>query len=100
MAKRIGLAEAKAKFSALVDDVLHHAEHYLIERRGKPVAALVSVDELHRLEVSQPAAGRPAGALALVGAWHDVDDAEIDTLIADIRAERERDIGRPVGLEA
>lgn len=100
MTQRINLAEAKAKFSALVDGVLHDAQHYLIERRGRPVAALVSVDDLRRLEVSQPTAKRAAGALALVGAWEDVEDADIDAFVADIRAERERDTGRPVGLEA
>ena len=100
MAKSISLAEAKAKFSAIVDGVLHRTERYVIERRGRPVAALVSVEELERIEADRPVADRPAGALALVGAWEDVDDAEIDALIEDLRAERERDAGRPVRLDA
>ena len=45
-AKRISIAEAKARFSAMVDGVLHRGEHYLIERHGRGVAAMVSIDEL------------------------------------------------------
>ena len=41
----------------------------------------------------------PAGAIALVGAWGDIDDAEIDAFIAGIYAARSRDLGRPVRLE-
>lgn len=97
---RISLAEAKARFSAIVDGVLHHGEHYLIERHGRPVAALVSVAELDRLEELRPPAEHPAGAMALIGLWHDVPDEDIDALVADLRAARERDTGRPVELEA
>lgn len=38
------------------------------------------------------------GALALIGAWGDVSDAEIDKFIADVYAERDKDTGRPVDL--
>lgn len=98
-AKHVSLAEAKAKFSAIVDGVLHHGEHYLIERHGRGVAALVSVAELERLEQTRPPAEHPAGAMALVGLWHDVPDDEIDALVTDLRAVRDRDTGRPVELE-
>lgn len=97
-AKRIGIAEAKAKFAAMVDDVLHRGEHYLIERHGRGVAALVSVAELERLERVRPAAEQPTGAMALVGLWHDVPDDDIDALVADLRAARDRDTGRAVEL--
>ena len=99
-AKHISLAEAKAKFSAIVDGVLHRGEHYLIERHGRGVAALVSVAELERLEEMRPPAEHPAGAMALVGLWHDVSDDDIDAFITDLRAVRDRDTGRPVELEA
>jgi len=100
VAKHISLAEAKAKFSAVVDGVLHRQERYVIERHGKGVAALVSLQELGRLEAGTPSGERPAGALALVGAWQDVEDAEIDAFLADVRAARERDTGRKVRLKS
>ena len=99
-AKHISVAEAKAKFSAMIDGVLHRGEHYLIERHSRGVAALVSVDELKQLEQAVPAADSPAGAMALVGLWHDVPDDEIDALLAHIHTARDRDIGRSVELEA
>jgi prevent-host-death family protein len=97
MTKRIDLSTAKAQFSAVVDSVLHDAEPYLIERRGKPVAALVSADDLERLEATRAgAAKRPLGALALLGLWGDVDDAEIDEFLEHIYTSRAQDLGRDV----
>ncbi len=43
-------AEAKARLSELVNRVVYGDERVVIMRRGKPVAALVSVEDLHRLE--------------------------------------------------
>jgi prevent-host-death family protein len=98
-AQHVSVAEAKAKFSALIESVLHHGERYVIERHGREVAAIVSVDELAQLEQRSPAAARPAGALALVGAWQDVPADAIDALLADLRTARDRDAGRTVTLE-
>ena len=39
------------------------------------------------------------GALALVEAWREVDERELDALIADIYASRGRDMGRPVEFD-
>ncbi len=46
MSKRIKAAEAKAHFSALIAEVAFGSARYVIERRGKPMAALVHVEEL------------------------------------------------------
>ena len=103
MSKKISAAQAKAQLASLISEVAYGGEHYVIERRGKPVAALVSVKDLERLEQSeQPPASPDAywDFLALVGAWADVTDEEIDAFIADVYAERARDLGRPVNLEA
>lgn len=99
MVERVSAAEAKAKFSALVAEVAYGGKRFIIERRGKPLAALVSIDDLECLEQGQATSERPLGALALVGAWRDVRDDEIDALVAHIYAEREKDLGRPVELE-
>jgi prevent-host-death family protein len=100
MVKRVSAAQAKAQLSALVAKVAHGGKHFIIERRGKPLAALVSVDDLERLEQGRPTSERPLGALALVGAWREAKSRDMDTLIADIYAARERDRGRRVELEA
>lgn len=99
MARRVSAAQAKAQLSALVAEVAYGRQHIIIERRGKPLAALVSVADLERLEEGQATASRPLGALALAGAWREIDSADLDAVIDDIYAEREKDTGRPVTLE-
>jgi prevent-host-death family protein len=99
MAEKVSAAQAKAQLSALMAAVAYGGKHFIIERRGKPLAALVSVEDLERLEQGQAASARPLGALALVGAWREVGDEEIDAMVAHIYAEREKDMGPPVDLE-
>ena len=60
MTKRISAAQAKAHLSELMAQVAYGGEHYVIERRGKPLAALVSVDDLERLEQGR-ATSAPSG---------------------------------------
>ena len=98
MARHVSVAQAKAHLSALLAEVAFGGQRYVIERHGKPVAGLVGVDEIERLEQDQPAPSASQGFLALVGAWRAVPDAEIDALLAEIYAERSRDTGRPVEL--
>ena len=99
MAKRISAAKAKAQFSSLLSEVAYGSQHIIIERRGKPFAALVSVDDLKQLEQYRATSVRPLGALALVGAWREVDNADLDALVVDLYAQRDKDMGRPVEIE-
>jgi prevent-host-death family protein len=82
-----------------VAEVAFGGQCIIIERRGKPLAALVSLADLERLEQEHATSARPTGALALVGAWRDMPDEELDALVSDIYAAREEDKGRPVKLE-
>jgi hypothetical protein len=76
-------------------------ERFLIERRGRPLAALVGVEDLERLEGEQGSTpSRPLGAIALVGAWGEAEEGDLDAVLAEIYAERRRDTGRPVDLGA
>ena len=45
MAKTLSLSEAKAKLSALVEDIEQRDEEVVITRNGRPAAVLVSPDE-------------------------------------------------------
>lgn len=98
MVKKVSAAQAKAQFSSLLAEAAHGGKHIIIERRGKPFAAIVSVTDLERLEQGQATSAQPLGALALAGAWRKVDDKELDAFIADIYHMREQDTGRPVEL--
>ena len=95
--RHVGIAEVKRKFSTVVEGVRHRGERYVIERRGQPVAALVSVGDFERLEREAASAHAPERdwMLSLVGILPDVANEEIDEMVAHLRAERDRDFGRP-----
>ncbi|MBI4520633.1 MAG: type II toxin-antitoxin system Phd/YefM family antitoxin, partial [Gemmatimonadetes bacterium] len=72
MPKTVSVAEAKARFSA----VLRSAEGgrpVVITRHGKPVAALVRADELEQIERLR-AAGPEGGLASLAGGWKDSEE--------------------------
>ena len=99
MAEKVRVTEAKAHLSELMARVGYGGERFVIERRGRPLAALVRVEDLERLEAEgREVSSRSLGALALVGAWGEVQDRDLDTLLEEVYAERERDTGRPVDL--
>lgn len=69
-AKAISVADAKREFSDVVGAVRHRGQRFVIERHGTPVAALVSLEDLARLEGE----AAPRGFLALVGAFADATE--------------------------
>ena len=93
MANIKSVADAKKNLSELMSRAAYNNERFLIQRRGKPMAALVSVEDLARLE-KQPVT--PKGLLAAVGAWADFDN--LDQIIEDIYKQREQAQDRPVNL--
>ena len=99
MTQRVSVAQAKAQLSALMAQAAYGGQHIIIERRGKPLAALISVDESRAWRSSATTTaprrthhGSAPGATLMT-------DEEIDTFIADVYAARERDLGRPVELD-
>ena len=94
MADVLSVADAKKRLSELMSRVTYNRERFLIERRGKPMAALVSVEDLARLE-KEPVPSR--GLLAAVGAWADFE--ELDQVIGEIYRQRRQASDRPVSLE-
>ncbi|MCS5657725.1 MAG: type II toxin-antitoxin system Phd/YefM family antitoxin [Dehalococcoidia bacterium] len=49
MANVISVADAKRNLSELMSRAAYNNERFLIQRRGKPMAALVSIEDLTRL---------------------------------------------------
>jgi prevent-host-death family protein len=94
MTSVLGVGEAKKRLSELMSRVVYRGERFLIRRRGRPMAALVSADDLARLE-QEPAA--PGGLLAAVGAWGDFE--ELDEVVQDIYQQRKRARDRAVALD-
>jgi prevent-host-death family protein len=94
MTSVLGVGEAKKRLSELMSRVVYRGERFLIRRRGRPMAALVSAEDLARLE-QEPAA--PRGLLAAVGAWADFE--ELDEVVREIYEQRERARDRAVALD-
>lgn len=65
----LGVAEAKSRFSELIDRV-QHGEWFMIARRGRPVLALVPPDQV------PPPGARTTGLAAVAGALADWPDLE------------------------
>lgn len=101
----INMGEAKSRFSELISRVAA-GERFLIRRRQRPMAVLISSTELERLERTSDAAQRLALALgqdaelmrqveaeeihpamAAFGLWQ--DQADLDALAQEIYANRE-----------
>jgi prevent-host-death family protein len=97
--EKVRVTEAKAHLSELMARVGYGGERFVIERRGRPLAALVGVEDLERLEKGDSTM-RLLGAIALVGAWGEAEEQEVDSVLEEIYAGRERDTGRTVDLGA
>jgi prevent-host-death family protein len=90
--RSIPLTKAKARFSSLVDRLIHLKEHVVITKRGKPVAALVPYEEWERRE------GDASGGLASIAPPREDHDAEIDAMIEEIYAARAKSRARKPAL--
>lgn len=87
----VSVAEAKRRFSDLVNQVVYHKKRFVIARRGKPMVGLIPAAELHGLPQK---AAAPKGFLTLVGLWEDF--VNLEEVIQDIYHQREREPSRPV----
>ncbi|MBU4262973.1 MAG: type II toxin-antitoxin system Phd/YefM family antitoxin [Proteobacteria bacterium] len=90
---KISVAEAKSHLSELIARSAHGHERFIITRRNRPVAALVSIEDLKVIEQHQ----ERQGLAAVAGSWPDfteVADALGD--IAELR--RQGGVGRDVSL--
>jgi prevent-host-death family protein len=84
----LGVAEAKRRFSELIDRV-RRGERFVVHRRGKPAVALVSPSEVLKRR-QEP----PIGLAALAGALSDWDDLE--EVVEEIYAARSKAHDRDV----
>jgi prevent-host-death family protein len=84
----IGVAEAKRRFSELLDRVAE-GERIVIERRGRPAVVLVPPDE----EAASGARPAPVGFASLAGALAELP--ELDGILSDVAAARTDAPDRP-----
>ena len=95
MLRRVSVGEAEVHLADLLKEITDCEASIVIEREGRPIAALVSVDRLDVVPTDEN-----QGTLAVVGIGEGPSDEAIDKMIADLYAARDRDISRPVDLGA
>ncbi|MBI4331687.1 MAG: type II toxin-antitoxin system Phd/YefM family antitoxin [Chloroflexi bacterium] len=94
MNNTLNVADAKKRLSEIMSRVAYKGERFIIQRRGKPMAALVSPEDLRQLEFHLEA---PRGLLAALGAWADFEG--LDRVVDQIYDMREKAVDRTVALE-
>jgi prevent-host-death family protein len=86
----INISEAKSKFSEYLSRAAG-GERFIIVRRARPLAALISAGDLERLAKIE--AGKAHPAMAAFGLWQDEED--LDDLESQIIKNRQRGSSRP-----
>jgi len=92
MSRTLPLSEVKAKLSEVVDEVATTQERVTVTRNGRPVAVVLSTDDLEAIEetlaiLSDPAAMREIQQGRAAVARGDVTTKdEIETLRAQLRS--------------
>jgi prevent-host-death family protein len=96
MTREVSVVEAKGHFSDLINRTESKGERFLVRRHGKPVGAIVSAEDLRKLESESPARA-PKGALATVGLL--ADCPEWEDVMDQVLQERATRMDREVDLE-
>lgn len=91
------MAEFKRRFAEIAAQVRYAGERIVVTRRNTPMAALVGLDDLRRIEaaeVSGPTSTQ--GLLAAIGAWSEYDD--LDRVVEAIYRARKLAEDRPMSF--
>ena len=79
------VAEMKSRLSEYIAESSYKHERFIITKRNKPVAALVSVDDLERIEQFE----ERNGLAAIIGKWTGFE--EIEDTVNDLDGIRQKD---------
>jgi len=82
MNNTISIAEMKKNLSEYVASSNYQKERYIITKRNKPVAALVTLEDLQAIEQKE----EKAGLFQVIGKWEDFD--EITKILDDLNSIR------------
>jgi len=90
--KVVSIAEAKSHFSEYISKVAYAGEKYLITKRGKPLVALVPLEDLKSIEINED----KKGLSEIIGKWENFE--EIEDSINKAYSSRKEDKGRDVSF--
>ena len=89
MAKVLPLSEIKARFSEVIDDVATTHERVTVTRNGRPVAVIVSSDDLEAMEETLSILSDPAALRAIEEGRAAIAAGDVSTR-AEIESLRDR----------
>jgi prevent-host-death family protein len=91
-------SQARQEFSQLLNKVFRRETRVIVEKSGIPVAAIISTEDLERLQQLEEQRQRNFDAIEAVGAaFKDVPDEELEAEVA--RAVEEARAGQPPGRD-
>lgn len=97
MSEKMNVAEAKKKFSEILARTAYNGETFIINRRGKPMAVLIGLDDFAFLEERIHSPEKPQGLLAAAGALASFENFE--EIMSDVYRSRRESTGRAVRLD-
>ena len=75
--KKVAVAEVKSRFSELLSKVAYANQRIVVTKRQKPIAAIVNMDDLRRLNLMD----KSSGLLSCVGKWD-----RFEEIVKDVEA--------------
>jgi len=96
MARNISIEQAENKFSEIITRTAYSGDRFIIKRRGEPIAAIVSIDDLKKLNLAD-SNEKKGTLLAAAGAWSEFKN--LDTIVANIYHLREKAYDRKIELQ-
>jgi len=87
---KVSIAEAKSNFSEYISRTAFSNEKIIITKRGKPIAALVSIDDINKIYSKK----ETEGLIKAVGKWKNFDEIEpeIEKIFKKRSEEKSRDV--------
>lgn len=89
MTKVLPLTEVKARLSEMIDEIATTHERITVTRNGRPVAVLVSTDDLETIEETLTLLSDPTAMREIAAGRAALEAGDIDSQ-ADIEALRDR----------
>jgi len=90
LVEEVSVAEVKSRFSEYVAKVAYTHQRLIITKRNKPIAALVDLNTLQRVENKN----ERRGLASIIGKWRDSEDLaeNIENVIKTRKKEKIREV--------
>ena len=93
--KTVKSSEARQQFSELINQVFHKKTRVIVERSGIPVAAVISAEDLERLQQFEEQRERDFSVLDEIReAFKDVPDKTLEREVSKALASARKDLRR------